>query len=121
MINTTTNGNMTAASSSSSSGPTTTTQSQQQGLKTYFKTPEGRYKLQFDKTHPSGLLQFNHGKTVSMVCFSNSILFHSFLGFSCFCYYLVQLFLIFTLIALSALSSVCNFILLYVWFCFDKN
>jgi len=76
MINTTTNGNMTAASSSS--GSTTTTQSQQQqqqGLKTYFKTPEGRYKLQFDKTHPSGLLQFNHGKTVSMVCFFYSILF----------------------------------------------
>lgn len=67
MINTTTNGNMTAASSSSGSTTTTQSQQQQQGLKTYFKTPEGRYKLQFDKTHPSGLLQFNHGKTVSMV------------------------------------------------------
>jgi len=119
MINTTANGNMTAASSSSSSGPTTTTQSQQQqqqGLKTYFKTPEGRYKLQFDKTHPSGLLQFNHGKTVSMVCFFQ---FNSFLGFSFYYYYyyyyyyLVQLFLIFTLIALSALTSVCDFIVLY--------
>jgi WD repeat-containing protein 20 len=86
MINTTTNGNMTAASSSS--GSTTTTQSQQQqqqGLKTYFKTPEGRYKLQFDKTHPSGLLQFNHGKTVSMVCFfqfnSISFIFRVFIFF----------------------------------------
>lgn len=60
------NGNMTP--SSSSSAPT-----QSQGLKTYFKTPEGRYKLQFEKSHPAGLLQFNHGKTVSLVFHSTSL------------------------------------------------
>ncbi|XP_004493968.1 uncharacterized protein [Cicer arietinum] len=47
---------------SSSSGP-----AQSPGLKTYFKTPEGRYKLQFEKSHPSGLPQFNHGKTITLV------------------------------------------------------
>ncbi|XP_074275949.1 putative catabolite repression protein creC isoform X2 [Silene latifolia] len=36
-------------------------------LKTYFKTPEGRYKLQYEKSHPSGLLHFSHGKTISQV------------------------------------------------------
>lgn len=36
-------------------------------LKSYFKTPEGRYKLQYEKTHPSGLLHYSHGKTVSQV------------------------------------------------------
>lgn len=60
------NGNMNP--SSSSSGPT-----QSQGLKTYFKTPEGRYKLQFEKSHPAGLLQFNHGKTVSLVFHSTPL------------------------------------------------
>ncbi|OIV92161.1 hypothetical protein TanjilG_18733 [Lupinus angustifolius] len=34
-------------------------------LKTYFKTPEGRYKLQYEKTHPSSLLHYAHGKTVT--------------------------------------------------------
>ncbi|KAE9621827.1 putative WD40/YVTN repeat-like-containing domain-containing protein [Lupinus albus] len=37
------------------------------GLKTYFKTPEGRYKLQYEKTHPSALLHYAHGKTVTQV------------------------------------------------------
>ena len=36
-------------------------------LKTYFKTPEGRYKLQYEKTH-SAVLHYSHGgKTVSQV------------------------------------------------------
>ncbi|KAJ1443837.1 WD40-repeat-containing domain [Sesbania bispinosa] len=55
-----TNGMM---SPSSSSGAT----AQSPGLKTYFKTPEGRYKLQYEKTHPSGLLHYAHGKTVTQV------------------------------------------------------
>ncbi|KAG2406049.1 uncharacterized protein HKW66_Vig0053040 [Vigna angularis] len=55
----TSNGIMTQ---SSSSGAT-----QSPGLKTYFKTPEGRYKLQYEKTHPSGLLHYAHGKTVTQV------------------------------------------------------
>ncbi|XP_022748262.1 WD repeat-containing protein 20 homolog isoform X2 [Durio zibethinus] len=40
---------------------------QSPGLKTYFKTPEGRYKLHYEKTHPSGLLHYAHGKTVTQV------------------------------------------------------
>ncbi|KAJ4972218.1 hypothetical protein NE237_005317 [Protea cynaroides] len=38
---------------------------QSPGLKTYFKTPEGRYKLQYEKTHPAGLLHYAHGKAVT--------------------------------------------------------
>ncbi|RZB72468.1 probable catabolite repression protein creC isoform X2 [Glycine soja] len=44
-----------------------TAQSQSTGLKTYFKTHEGRYKLHYDKTYPSTLLHYAHGKTVSQV------------------------------------------------------
>ena len=40
---------------------------QSPSLKTYFKTPEGRYKLQYEKTHPAGLLHYSHGKAVSQV------------------------------------------------------
>ncbi|GKV05654.1 hypothetical protein SLEP1_g17641 [Rubroshorea leprosula] len=59
MINTT-NG-MISTSSSSTANP------QSPGLKTYFKTPEGRYKLHYEKTHLSGLLHSAHGKTVTQV------------------------------------------------------
>ncbi|PIN23377.1 hypothetical protein CDL12_03908 [Handroanthus impetiginosus] len=37
------------------------------GLKTYFKTPEGKYKLQYEKTHPAALLHYAQGKTVTQV------------------------------------------------------
>ncbi|XP_051130383.1 probable catabolite repression protein creC [Andrographis paniculata] len=37
------------------------------GLKTHFKTPEGRYKLQCEKTHPSALIQQPQSKTVTQV------------------------------------------------------
>ncbi|KAF7064368.1 hypothetical protein CFC21_070701 [Triticum aestivum] len=38
------------------------------GLKTYFKTPEGRYKLQYEKAHSAAVLHYNHGgKTVSQL------------------------------------------------------
>ncbi|CAL2267754.1 unnamed protein product [Prunus armeniaca] len=57
MINTS-NGMMSTTSSSNAQSP---------GLKTYFKTPEGRYKLHYEKTHPSGLLHYAHGKTVTQV------------------------------------------------------
>uniref|UniRef100_A0A453K7W2 Uncharacterized protein n=1 Tax=Aegilops tauschii subsp. strangulata TaxID=200361 RepID=A0A453K7W2_AEGTS len=34
----------------------------------YFKTPEGRYKLQYEKAHSTAVLHYNHGgKTVSQV------------------------------------------------------
>ncbi|XP_024923706.2 probable catabolite repression protein creC isoform X2 [Ziziphus jujuba] len=58
MINTA-NGMMSTASSGGNT--------QSPGLKTYFKTPEGRYKLHYEKTHPSGLLHYTHGKTVTQV------------------------------------------------------
>ncbi|KNA07403.1 hypothetical protein SOVF_172230 isoform A [Spinacia oleracea] len=41
------------------------------GLKTYFKTPEGRYNLHSEKSHPSALLHFSHGKSVSQVTLVN--------------------------------------------------
>lgn len=53
-------------SSTTTSGAAANTQSSS-SLKTYFKTPEGRYKLQYEKAHPSGLLHYSHGKTVSQV------------------------------------------------------
>ncbi|XWS55811.1 hypothetical protein CRYUN_Cryun09bG0032300 [Craigia yunnanensis] len=58
MINTA-NGMISTSSSSANA--------QSPGLKTYFKTPEGRYKLHYEKTHPSGLLHYAHGKTVTQV------------------------------------------------------
>ncbi|KAK9290504.1 hypothetical protein L1049_008674 [Liquidambar formosana] len=54
------NGIMSPSSSSSANA-------QSPGLKTYFKTPEGRYKLHYEKTHPTGLLHYAHGKTVTQV------------------------------------------------------
>ncbi|XP_028775204.1 WD repeat-containing protein 20-like [Neltuma alba] len=57
MINTA-NGTMSPSSSANAQAP---------GLKTYFKTPEGRYKVQYEKSHPSGLLHYAHGKTVTQV------------------------------------------------------
>ncbi|XP_021746252.1 WD repeat-containing protein 20-like [Chenopodium quinoa] len=41
------------------------------GLKAYFKTPEGRYTLHSEKSHPSTLLHYSHGKTVSQVTLAN--------------------------------------------------
>ncbi|URE43002.1 WD domain, G-beta repeat [Musa troglodytarum] len=41
--------------------------SQSPSLKTYFKTPEGRYKLQYEKTHPAAVLHYSHGKAVSQL------------------------------------------------------
>lgn len=62
MMNTS-NGMISPSSTSSGAANTQSTTS----LKSYFKTPEGRYKLQYEKTHPSGLLHYSHGKTVSQV------------------------------------------------------
>uniref|UniRef100_A0A2P2M0V2 Uncharacterized protein n=1 Tax=Rhizophora mucronata TaxID=61149 RepID=A0A2P2M0V2_RHIMU len=59
----TTNGMISPSSSSATA--------QSPGLKTYFKTPEGRYKLQYEKTHPSGLLHYAHGKNVTQVTLAN--------------------------------------------------
>nr|POE75673.1 hypothetical protein CFP56_78221 [Quercus suber] len=57
----------TSLSPSSASANGQSTQQQQQGLKTYFKTPEGRYKLHSEKTHPPGILPYSHGKSVSQI------------------------------------------------------
>ncbi|KAK7279360.1 hypothetical protein RJT34_24409 [Clitoria ternatea] len=56
------NGMIPTTSSSSNNTAQSTT-----GLKTYFKTPEGRYKLHYDKSYPTNLLHYAHGKTVSHV------------------------------------------------------
>jgi hypothetical protein len=38
------------------------------GLKAYFKTPEGRHKLQYEKTHSPAVVHYSHsGKTASQV------------------------------------------------------
>ncbi|XP_010253628.1 PREDICTED: dystrophia myotonica WD repeat-containing protein-like isoform X2 [Nelumbo nucifera] len=57
MINSSSNGIMSSSSANA----------QSPGLKTYFKTPEGRYKLQYEKTHPAGLLHYAHSKAVTQV------------------------------------------------------
>ncbi|XP_009774946.1 putative catabolite repression protein creC [Nicotiana tabacum] len=62
MINTAGSNNMMSPSSASANNSV-----QSPGLKTYFKTPEGKYKLQYEKTYPAGLLHFSHGKTVTQV------------------------------------------------------
>ncbi|XP_042476568.1 WD repeat-containing protein 20 homolog [Macadamia integrifolia] len=59
MIHSSSNTNSNGLMSSSS------VNAQSPGLKTYFKTPEGRYKLQYEKTHPPGLLHYAHGKAVT--------------------------------------------------------
>ncbi|KAK6146991.1 hypothetical protein DH2020_017903 [Rehmannia glutinosa] len=61
MMNSGANNNMmSSASASGNNAPAP-------GLKTYFKTPEGKYKLQYEKTHPTGILHYAHGKTVTQV------------------------------------------------------
>lgn len=40
---------------------------QSTAVKPYFKAPEGRYKLSYEKTHPAGLLHYSHGKAVTQV------------------------------------------------------
>ncbi|KAH0911991.1 hypothetical protein HID58_035312 [Brassica napus] len=57
--------NGTISGPSSSSSPAANPQAP--GIKTYFKTPEGKYKLHYEKTHSSGLLHYAHGKTVTQV------------------------------------------------------
>ncbi|MCD7470236.1 hypothetical protein HAX54_009953 [Datura stramonium] len=61
MINSANSNSMMSSSSASGNN------AQSPGLKTYFKTPEGKYKLQYEKTYPAGLLHFSHGKTVTQV------------------------------------------------------
>ncbi|KAI3474656.1 hypothetical protein Pfo_029841 [Paulownia fortunei] len=61
MMNSGASNNMMSSASASGNN------AQAPGLKTYFKTPEGKYKLQYEKTHPAGLLHYAHGKTVTQV------------------------------------------------------
>lgn len=42
--------------------------SQGSGVRTHFKTPEGRYSLAHEKSHPAGLLHYGHNKAVTLVC-----------------------------------------------------
>eukprot|EP00262_Sarcandra_glabra_P010958 TRINITY_DN26664_c0_g1_i1.p1 TRINITY_DN26664_c0_g1~~TRINITY_DN26664_c0_g1_i1.p1 ORF type:complete len:548 (+),score=51.97 TRINITY_DN26664_c0_g1_i1:424-2067(+) len=64
-MNRSSNNNTMMSSSSSANN------AQSPGLKTYFKTPEGRYKLHYEKTHPAGLLHYAHGKAVTQVTLAN--------------------------------------------------
>ncbi|KAL0336889.1 UNVERIFIED_CONTAM: DnaJ protein P58IPK, partial [Sesamum calycinum] len=56
-----------ASNNTMSSASASGSNAQPPGLKTYFKTPEGKYKLQYEKTHPPGLLHYAHGKTATQV------------------------------------------------------
>ncbi|XP_058201159.1 uncharacterized protein LOC131315905 [Rhododendron vialii] len=56
----------TSSNSSAVNGPMSPS-SAANTLKTYFKTPEGRYKLHSEKTHPSGLLPYALGKSVTQI------------------------------------------------------
>ncbi|KAI7749425.1 hypothetical protein M8C21_000245, partial [Ambrosia artemisiifolia] len=57
------NGTTTTTTTPSSSN----TAAQSIGLKTFFKTPEGRYKLHHDKTHPSSLLPYALAKSITQI------------------------------------------------------
>ncbi|KAL0316241.1 UNVERIFIED_CONTAM: WD repeat-containing protein 20 [Sesamum radiatum] len=59
--------NTAASNNTMSSASASGSNAQPPGLKTYFKTPEGKYKLQYEKTHPPGLLHYAHGKTATQV------------------------------------------------------
>ncbi|GMP89019.1 hypothetical protein CsSME_00040760 [Camellia sinensis var. sinensis] len=61
MITTTTTTMKGSMSPSSAANP------QSQALKTYFKTPDGRYNLHSDKSHPSSLLPFSLAKSITQI------------------------------------------------------
>jgi hypothetical protein len=46
---------------------------QNPGVRTHFKTPEGRYNLSREKTHQPGILHYNTGKVITqvLVCFQS--------------------------------------------------
>nr|GLL16539.1 WD repeat-containing protein 20-like [Ipomoea trifida]GMC50949.1 WD repeat-containing protein 20-like [Ipomoea batatas] len=70
MINSAGSNSMMASSSSTSGN-----NAQSPGLKTHFKTPEGRYKLHYDKTYPTGYTQY--GQTQSQAkTFTQATLAH---------------------------------------------
>ncbi|XP_026414802.1 probable catabolite repression protein creC [Papaver somniferum] len=48
-----------------SSSSSSVTNSQLPGLKAHIKTPEGRYKFQYEKTHPSGFLHYTNSKVIT--------------------------------------------------------
>ncbi|MFS7907394.1 hypothetical protein Hanom_Chr01g00070851 [Helianthus anomalus] len=61
-VSTTTTTTVAAPSTSSSN-----TAAQSLGLKNFFKTPEGRYKLRHDKSHPSSLLPYALAKSITQI------------------------------------------------------
>ncbi|GFP89141.1 probable catabolite repression protein crec [Phtheirospermum japonicum] len=58
MMNTAASNNNTTSAGANAQAP---------GLKTYFKTPEGKYKLQYEKTYPPSVPNYAHGKAVTQV------------------------------------------------------
>ncbi|XP_023733237.1 probable catabolite repression protein creC [Lactuca sativa] len=68
MINTTTAAATTTNTASQpSASSSSNTAAQSLGLKNFFKTPEGRYKLHQDKTHPSSLLPYALAKSITQI------------------------------------------------------
>ncbi|KAK3022481.1 hypothetical protein RJ639_045810 [Escallonia herrerae] len=65
------NSNHAATSINGSASSTNAAGGQSQGLKTYFKTPEGRYKLRYEKTHPSSLLPYALAKSITQITLAN--------------------------------------------------
>ncbi|KAI3683496.1 hypothetical protein L1987_84001 [Smallanthus sonchifolius] len=57
------------ASTNTSAAPSASsnTAAQSLGLKNFFKTPEGRYKLHHDKSHPSSLLPYALAKSITQI------------------------------------------------------
>uniref|UniRef100_A0A803N3X9 Uncharacterized protein n=1 Tax=Chenopodium quinoa TaxID=63459 RepID=A0A803N3X9_CHEQI len=53
-------GMMSASSSTSGGVSSINNNNTQSSLKNYFKTPEGRYKLQYEKSHPSSLISWKY-------------------------------------------------------------
>lgn len=60
-------GSTTAAAAATSQPSSSSNTAQNLGLKNFFKTPEGRYKLLHDKTHPSSLLPYALAKSITQV------------------------------------------------------
>ncbi|XP_021992426.1 uncharacterized protein LOC110889230 [Helianthus annuus] len=54
-----------SSSSNTAAASSSNTAAQSLGLKNFFKTPEGRYKLLHDKTHPSSLLPYALAKSIT--------------------------------------------------------
>nr|XP_043609336.1 probable catabolite repression protein creC [Erigeron canadensis] len=67
MINTSTSTTTTTTTTASQPSSNSAAAQSTLGLKNFFKTPEGRYKLLHDKTHPSSLLPYALAKSITQI------------------------------------------------------